>query len=261
VFAHFPWSADAVRELAPVADRITGLGITAPMAPLELQLPHLRRLSVTVSVSPGTVGSDKPLPALPAADELHLITSGMDRGAMRGSRGGLGIAERAKEIVESRALQSARILQLDAADVRLATIFDQPLERLEELSIAPQGTRHIDLSDAVFAKESFPNVRIVSLAFPEQLTGLARSPLAAQIETLSLGLGRPENVTEWLELREKFPKLQTLVMRRGHGLDAETRIRIEATAPNVIWARTNPETTGAMFDGERTEPGFAWRHG
>jgi hypothetical protein len=244
------WTPDDLRELEPIADRIEGLTLRLPIPAIDVQLPRLRRIKLTLSTSHGVVGAGAPMPALPPVEELHVDLHGRSGG------GGPMAAIR-----ESAGLQSARVLHLEAGDPSVAEIAVRPLDRLEELAVMAMGTMHVDFSDAVFAKDSFPNVRIVSIAMVQQLPGLVASPLAPRIETLSIQLRTARDVAAWLEAREKLPRLRTLIVRGTRAFDAATRIALYDADHEVIWARTNSEAHRDVLDGQRTEPGFPGRFG
>ncbi|NUO50994.1 MAG: hypothetical protein HOV80_19235 [Polyangiaceae bacterium] len=242
------WTPDDLRALEPIADRIEALDLRLPIPSIDFQLPRLRRLTLALTTSHGVVGSGAPLPALPPVEELHVSL-----------RGGGGAAAPVGALRDSAALHSARVLHLEADDRFVAEIAAKPLPRLEELAVITMGLRHLDFSDAVFAKDSFPNVRTVSIGATEQLPGLVSSPLADRIETLSIHLMNAKAVSAWLDVREKLPGLRTLVVRGMRAFDAATRASLYDAGHEVIWARSNSEAHREVQEGRRTEPGFPVR--
>ncbi len=240
------WTADDLRALEPIAGRLEGLALRLPIPPIDFQLPRLRRLNLSLSASFGSVDFGAKAPALPPVEELSIRIMGR-----------FGIPDTIAAVRESAALRGARVLQLEGMDASTAEIVGRPLERLEELAVMAMGTMNVGFSDAILKKDSFPKVRTLSLAMSQQLPGLALSPLAPRIETLSLELRSPRDVAAWRDAREKLPNLRTLVVRGLRAFDAATRATLHDGGHEVIWARTNAEALRSGFEGTRMEPGFS----
>lgn len=240
------WGAEEVSALEPIADRVVGMQWFGTAPALGIPLPKLRRLRLDLRVQPGPRPSPIALPDL-EVEEVDVLVFGR----------GPHMRTVATQLAESRLVRGARVLHLRASDRAFVALFERPLERIEELSFSSLGTAHVAVGDEIFQKGSLPSLRTLSLAAAPQLPGVANSAVAARIEQLSIQLQGPSCVSTWIAVREKFPRLRTLVARGARRFDAESRAALYDGDHRVIWAENDAEERRRFFDTDRGAPGLA----
>lgn len=208
-------------------------------------MPNVRRLRLNVRSAGPTSSPEHDFDAAPLAPELHLQVKFRDvdhdavGAALMGSE--LGKQLRSLHVEAGRPLG------------RLGTV---ALESLEELSVMPMGNVNLEVSDRLFQADGFPNVRTLSLAFPQQYSAVVESPLAGRVETLSIPLGHAGTVKAWLNIRERFPKLRTLVARGWRSLPAAMRGALLDDGYEVVWPEPEPWARNRYFGNPGGAPGF-----
>ncbi|MFO0554483.1 MAG: hypothetical protein U0271_39235 [Polyangiaceae bacterium] len=243
------WGTEELRALEPVANRIEGLQWSGTPAQFDVALPKLRRLWLDLHVMPARHSAPTTLPEL-SVDELALFARG--RGAH--------LKPLATQLAASDLVAKARVLHLRAPDRVFLSLFDKPLEHLEELSYFTGGTIDTPVSNELLQKDAFPRVRRLSLFEASQLEGLASSALAARIEELSVGFMTDRCVASWVAVRKKLTKLRTLVVRGGRGFGKEARAALYDGDHQVIWAENDSEAARRFLDIDRGDPGMVAFH-
>lgn len=240
------WTDSDFAELAPVADRIIGLSLSPPFVSAQMPLPSLRRLSVQALSPTGWRVDAFDFDALPPARELllHVRSHQIDHGAL------------ASAFARSDFARQLRSLHLEAF-TPLDLAGRAPLDQLEELSIMPmEARRAASLSDPFFQVGSLPSLRTLTLRMPQQLPGLAASPVAASVETLRFTFCGDESAQAFLDIRDRLTALRTLVVCGVRSLSVEMRGELVEIGCDVVFADELWEHKGWLA-GAASAPGFA----
>ncbi|NUP13193.1 MAG: hypothetical protein HOW73_44710 [Polyangiaceae bacterium] len=240
------WTDGDFAALAPIAERVEGLELHCPFFSANLPCPHLRRLKLELHSRTGAPVGELDFDVLPRARELYLHVR-----SHQVNHTALG-----ESFVRSELAKHVRTLHIEASRP-IGALGKAPLECLEELSVMPMGSMHLDVSHELFKEDAFPGLRTLTLRMPRQLSGVVESPVASRLETLSLYFDGEAGAKTWLEARNRFPKLRTLVARGTRQLSGAVRAALLDGDHDVVWAEHDRWAHAHWFTGAGDARGFA----
>jgi hypothetical protein len=228
------WTDDDVLALAPVADRISQLSLSAPFLSVRSVIPKVDRLRVEIPThAQGLADFDR----LPLAEKVDLRADALNPQH-------LSIVD---AFVQSDLARSARVLHVSAIDEAFARVADAELPLLEELSVRLARPRP---GSVLFAKDHIPNVKTVTVDSHKALDDLAASPLANRIETLVVRLQVGDSsASRWFAVRDRFPRLRTLVVRGHRGLSLDAKASLYERGHDVVWPEPDRLGLRHLVDG------------
>ena len=235
------WTVEDMRALRPFAERIEGLTLESPFAPIDFDMPNLRRLVAHVR-SRGPMLDTFDWPDLPSVDELHVFTTFHN----------IDFAALVRTFHASKLARRLRVLHWEFSATAMQGLADHPMEALEELSLlANDSQRGALAANAILERGRFPRLRAMTLRSVQQIAGLAASPLAAQIERLSVPLSPGKWLDDWTAVRPRLTSLKTLIVQRPARLTPEQRVAIADGVPQVIWGENSARAVRRYFHADR----------